>query len=313
MLMGSETAISEASIIAWVQRHFHGGGALTDDCGGVPAPGAGETLLATSDLMESGRHFRLDWHPPKLLGRKLLAVNLSDLDSSGARPLGFMLTLAVGGDVDSAVLFQILEGLAETAAEYGAPIIGGDTVGREAGLGLGVTAFGAAARWLRRDGALEGDSVYVDAMPGASHRGLRKLLTGRRWAPEAPDTDILAHLSPEPNIGLGVQLAQIPEVHACIDLSDGLCKDLRMMAEASSVSIVAEPDLSEDSLYGGEDYSRCFAAALGAESLRELTGREFHLVARVARKADAPLLRLSNGGLRPVEDRSFDHMGKTFV
>jgi thiamine-monophosphate kinase len=286
---------------------------LTDDCGGVPAVGAGETLLATTDLMESGSHFRLDWHPPKMLGRKLLAVNLSDLDSSGARPLGFMLTLAVGADVDSAVLLQALEGLAEAAADYGVPIIGGDTVGREAGLGLGVTAFGAATRWLRRDGAVEGDRVYVDVTPGASHRGLCKLLSGRRWDPECPDADILAHLSPRPNIGLGVRLAQIPQVHACIDLSDGLSKDLRMMAEASGASIVVEPGLSDDSLYGGEDYSRCFAAGLDAESLHGLTGREFHLVARVVQKGDAPLLRFSDGRLRPVEDRSFDHMGKAFV
>jgi hypothetical protein len=83
-----------------------------------------------------------------------------------------------------------------------------------------------------------------------------------------------------------------------------------MMAEASGVCIVAEPSLGDDSLYGGEDYSRCFAAGLDAESLHDLTGREFHLVARVVRKADAPLLRFSDGYLRPVEDRSFDHMSQ---
>jgi len=302
--------LSEACIIAWIQRRFRGGAALTDDCGSIPAPGAGETVLATSDLMESGRHFRLDWHPPRMLGRKLLAVNLSDLDSSGARPLGFMLTLAVGMDVDSAALFQILEGLAEAADEYRVPIVGGDTVGREAGLGLGITAFGAAARWLHRSGVLEGDGIYVDVVPGASHRGLRKLLSGRRWDPASPDADILAHLAPRPSIGLGARLAEIPQVHACMDLSDGLSKDLRMLAEASGISIVVEPALGDDSLYGGEDYSRCFAAGLDAGSLRELAGREFHLVARAIQRAGAPLLHFSDGGLSPVEDRSFDHMGQ---
>ena len=304
---------SETAIIAWIQRHFLGGAALTDDCGVIPAPDAGETLLVTSDLMESGRHFRLDWHPPKMLGRKLLAVNLSDLDSSGARPLGFMLTLAVGRDIDSAALFLVLEGLAEAADEYGVPIIGGDTVGREAGLGLGVTAFGAAARQLHRNGVLEGDGIFVDIMPGASHRGLRKLLSGQRWDTASPDADILAHLSPRPEIGLGARLAQVPQVHACIDLSDGLSKDLRMLAEASGVSIVVEPGISEDSLCGGEDYSRCFAAGLGQDSLRELVGREFHLVARAVQRADAPLLHVSDSGLCLVEDRSFDHMGNAFV
>jgi thiamine-monophosphate kinase len=258
--------------------------------------------------MESGQHFRLDWHPPKMLGRKLLSVNLSDLDSSGARPLGFMLTLAVGRDVDPALFFQVLEGLGEAARDYGIPIIGGDTVGRESGLGLGITAFGAAKRRLHRNGVLEGDGIFVDDLPGASHRGLLKLLSGQRWNSASPDADILAHLAPEPAIGLGPKLAELSEVHACIDLSDGLSKDLRMLAEASGVSVVVEPGLSEDALYGGEDYSRCFAADFDPERLREAAGRGFHLVARAVKKADAPVLIFANGELRPLEDRSFDHL-----
>jgi len=300
--------LSETSVIALAKRYLPGGSALTDDCGSIPAPKAGEMLLVTSDLMESGRHFRLDWHPPMMLGRKLLAVNLSDIDSSGARPLGFTLTLAIGRDVDSGALEQILEGLAKSASEYGIPVVGGDTVGRESGLGLGITAFGAAKRWLHRNGVLAGDSIYVDTMPGTSHRGLLKLLAGKRWDAASPDTDILAHLDPRPDIGLGVRLAEIPQVHACIDLSDGLSKDLRMLAEASNVSIVVEPNLSDDSLYGGEDYSRCFASTLTLESLRDLTDREFFLVARAIPKTNAPLLMYSENVLQPVEDRSFEHM-----
>jgi len=281
---------------------------LTDDCGSIPSPNVGETLLATSDLMESEQHFRLDWHPPKMLGRKLLAVNLSDLDSSGARPLGFMLTMAVGKDINHATLELMLEGLAEAAHEYRISIFGGDTIGRKSGLGLGITAFGAASRWLRRNGVTEGDNIYVDNMPGASHRGLCKLISGHRWDPNSPDPDILAHLDPRPEIGLGVKLAEFPQVHACIDLSDGLCKDLRMLAEASGISIVVDSNLDDDSLYGGEDYSRCFASELSLESLQELTGRKFHTVARAIARIDAPLLRQSESGLLPVKDRSFDHM-----
>jgi len=299
---------SETSIIAWIQERFPGGMTLTDDCGSIPEPRAGETLLATSDLMESGQHFQLDWHPPKMLGHKLLAVNLSDLDSSGARPLGFMLTLAIGGDISQTTLELILEGMAEAANEYKVSIIGGDTVGRKTGLGMGITAFGAASRRLHRNGVVEGDNIYVDNIPGASHRGLCKLMSGHRWDPAAPDPDILAHLAPRPEIGLGVKLAEFPQVHACIDLSDGLSKDLRMFAEASHVSIVVDSNLADDSLYGGEDYSRCFASPLSLESLQALTGRRFYLVARAIPKADAPLLRYSGSRLHPVEDRSFDHM-----
>ncbi|MCL1894854.1 MAG: thiamine-phosphate kinase [Holophagaceae bacterium] len=298
---------SESGIIEFIRQNFLGGEDLTDDCGIIPSPSSGETLLATSDIMESGQHFRLEWHPPKMLGRKLLAVNLSDLDASGARPLGFLLTIALGSDIDSEYLQQLLEGLATAARGYNIPIIGGDTVGRKSGLGLGITAFGVAKRRLHRCGVLEGDNIFVDTMPGASHTGLQKLVSGERWVPESPDHDILVHLDPRPEIGLGVKLAEIPQVHACIDLSDGLSKDLRMLAVASGLSIVIGHNLSDDALYGGEDYSRCFASSLDAESLQKLTGRKFHTIARAVPKTESPLLRYSDGNILPVDDKSFGH------
>jgi thiamine-monophosphate kinase len=265
-------------------------------------------LLATTDLMESDTHFRLEWHPPKMLGRKLMAVNMSDLDASGAHPLGFMLTLAVGKDIGAAVLEEILEGVAAAAEEYGAPIIGGDTVGRECGLGLGITAFGAAKHHLHRNGVQVNDCIYVDHIPGASGRGLKKLQSGQRWNPKHPDADILAHLDPRPNIGLGAKLATIPQVHACIDVSDGLCKELRMLAEASGLSIVAGPSLGAEELFGGEDYSRCFSCALNLEELQDLVGHKFYYVAKAIPKSAAPAMRCDGNNIVPLEDFSFSHM-----
>ncbi|MCL1908837.1 MAG: AIR synthase related protein [Holophagaceae bacterium] len=299
--------LSESDILEYIRHVFAGGTKLTDDCGRLPSPPPGETLLVTTDLMESGQHFQLEWHPPKMLGRKLLASNLSDLDSSGAVPLGFTLTLAVGKDIDATFLEQVLEGLAEGAKDYNIAIIGGDTVGRQTGLGLGMAAFGATKRWLRRSGVAEGDNIYVDALPGASHRGLNKLKAGLRWDPSAPDPDILAHLDPKPQIGLGAKLAAIPQIHACIDISDGLSKDLRMLAEASGLSIVVGPGLDSDSLFGGEDYSRCFACNIDAESLQKLTGQHFHYIARAVSRAEAPLLLYTGTSILPLEDGSFEH------
>lgn len=299
--------LSESSILGLIQRLFRGGEDLTDDCGSLPAAVADETLLVTTDLMESGQHFQLEWHPPKLLGRKLLAVNLSDLDSSGAKPIGFTLTLAIGRDVGADFIEHMLEGLAEMARRFCIPIIGGDTVGRQSGLGLGITAFGTAKRRLYRNGVLEGDNIFVDNLPGASHRGLKKLRDGLRWNPSAPDPDIQAHLDPQPQIGLGAKLATLPQVHACIDISDGLSKDLKMLAEASGKSIVVGPNLDDDSLFGGEDYSRCFASDLDAESLQKLTGHQFYYVARAISRAEAPLLRYTGSSILPLVDMSFEH------
>lgn len=299
--------LSEAQILARIREIFPGGGALLDDCGSLPLPEAGSQLLVTTDLMEDGQHFRRDWHPPAMLGRKLLMVNLSDLDASGAMPLGFTLTLALGRDLDPLWLDAFLGGLAQAAHRWKVPVIGGDTVGRASGLGLGITAFGAAKRWLQRGGLRPGDRVYVDQTLGASLRGLRKLQAGQRWDPAAPDPDLQAHLDPCPRLGLGPRLAEWPEVHACIDLSDGLSKDLRMLALASSVSIVLDAGLQHDEILGGEDYARCFGSSLPRGILETRLGVGLSCVGEVIPEGESPLLIYDGMALRPLSDLSYDH------
>lgn len=300
-------ALSELDILARVRALLPGGEALMDDCGALPAISPGEILLVSTDLMEDGVHFRRDWHPAHLLGRKLLAVNLSDLDGSGARPLGFTLTLALPSDLDSEWLEAFLSGLAEGARESGVPVIGGDTVGRTSGIGLGMTVFGAACRWLQRSGLRPGDHLYVDQPLGDSLRGLRKLQAGARWNPADPDPEIEAHLNPMPNLGLGVRLADLPEVSAAMDLSDGLSRDLRSMALASGVTLRLQPNLDRDTLQGGEDYARCFGSSLPQERLETLLGIPLIPVAEALARGPAPLVIYDGGEDHPVPDLAFDH------
>lgn len=302
-------SLKETGILARIRELLPGGGNLLDDCGALPLAPPGQTLLVTTDLMESDQHFRLDWHPPDLLARKLLAVNLSDLDASGARPFGFTLTLALGPEVEGPWLDTFLHSLAEASRQAGVEVLGGDTVGRPSGLGLGLTAFGFATRWLRRDGLRPGDGVFVDQLPGASLRGLRKLQSGQRWNPEAPDPDLAAHLCPRPNLGLGLRLAAIPEVHACLDLSDGLSRDLRNLAEASGLSIAVAPGLDEDALRGGEDYARCFGSSLPQADLEAQLGLPLIPVGMALPHGDSPLLAYDGDSLRSLPDLSFDHFG----
>ena len=302
--------LKETGILAQIRELLPGGSGLMDDCGALPATPLGQTLLVTTDLLESGQHFRLDWHPPDLLARKLLAVNLSDLDASGARPIGYTLTLALGAEVEGPWLDTFLEGLAAASREAHVQVLGGDTVGRSAGLSLGMTAFGLATRWLKRDGLKAGDRIYADQRPGGSLRGLRKLQAGQRWDPSRPDVDLQAHLAPSPNLGLGVRLAAIPEVHACLDLSDGLSRDLRNLAEASGVSIIVDQGLDEDALRGGEDYARCFGSSLGQAELEARLGLSLVPVGKVLPRGNAPLLTYDGGALRPLPDFSFDHFGR---
>jgi thiamine-monophosphate kinase len=299
--------LKEAKVLALIRELLPGGGSLWDDCGALPPTPPDHTLLVTTDLMESDQHFSLDWHPPDLLARKLLRVNLSDLDASGAQPFGFTLTLALGPEIDGPWLDAFLESLAEVSGQAGVRILGGDTVGRPSGLGLGLTAFGFAARWLRRDGLRPGDRIFVDQPLGASLRGLRKLQAGQRWDPAWPDPDLEAHLDPKPNLGLGLRLAAMPEVHACLDLSDGLSRDLRNLAEASKVSILVDPDLDEDALRGGEDYARCFGTDLPLPELEQRLGQALIPVGRALKPGPAPLLVYDGNGTRTLPDLGFDH------
>jgi len=299
--------LSELDIIRRIRETFPGGRELVDDCGALAVPPPGQRILVTTDVMEEGQHFRLAWHPPELLGRKLLMVNLSDLDASGAVPAGFTLTLALGPELEPGWLERFLDGLAAAAAAAGVAVIGGDTVGRPSGLGLGITAFGTVGRWLRRDALEAGDRLFVDQEPGASLRGLRKLQAGMRWDPAAPDPDLKAHLDPSPNLGLGPRLAAIPEVHACIDLSDGLSRDLRNLAEAAGLSVVLEPGLDPASVEGGEDYARCFSSSLPLEQLQERLEMQLIPVGSVLDRTRAPLLHYDGGELRALPDRGFDH------
>ena len=299
--------LQEAGVLARIRALLPGGSGLLDDCGALPPAPTGQTLLVSADLMESDQHFRLGWHPPDLLARKLLTVNLSDLDASGAQPFGFTLTLALGPEIDGPWLDTFLESLALASRQARVQVLGGDTVGRPSGLGLGLTAFGFASRWLRRDGLRVGDRVFVDQRPGASLRGLRKLQAGQRWDPARPDPDLEAHLDPKPNLGLGLRLAAIPEVHSCLDLSDGLSRDLRNLAEASALSILVDPGLDADALRGGEDYARCFGTSLPQAELEHRLGQALIPVGLVVGPGSAPLLVYDESGTRALPDLGFDH------
>jgi thiamine-monophosphate kinase len=106
-----------------------------------------------------------------------------------------------------------------------------------------------------------------------------------------------------------MKLAGIPEVHACLDVSDGLSRDLRNLAEASGLSIAVDPSVDEDALRGGEDYARCFGSALPLAALEARLDLPLIEVGRALERRESPLLAYDGGLLRPLPDLSFDHFG----
>src|SRR5271156_4936856 len=146
---------------------------LRDDAA-LMRPPPGEDLVLTADALVAGVHFFAD-DSPGGIARKALRVNLSDLAAKGARPLGFLLTLALPGDGREDWLAAFADGLGADASVYHCPLIGGDTVATPGPLTLSVTAIGAVAqgRMPMRTRVRPGDRLYVTGALGDSALGLK--------------------------------------------------------------------------------------------------------------------------------------------
>jgi thiamine-monophosphate kinase len=313
--------LGEFGLIDWLAREVERAGSrgrrpvarrglrgIGDDAAEVPP--TGRTLVVTKDLLVESVHFRRAYHPPRLLGRKALAVNLSDVAAMGARPLAAFLGVAVPPRYPGADLAALLRGLVGLAAETGTVLAGGDTTRSAAGLVLSVTLLGTAPREgaVRRDGARAGDHLFVTGTLGDSALGLRLLERGRRLpsARGAEATLLRRHLDPTPRLAEGAALGEGRLASALIDLSDGLAADLGHVCRASDVGAridvaalprsrayralaarLAPADPFAPAVSGGEDYELLFAVP--PARLAALT--------RVAHRFGAPVTRI--GEVRP--------------
>src|SRR5438552_17552339 len=157
---------------------------LADDAAAI-APPAGCDLVLKTDGIVGGVHF-FPGDPPDTVARKALRVNLSDLAAKGARPLGFLLTLALPKEIGERWLASFARGLGEDADTYDCPLLGGDTVRTPGPVTISIAAFGAVphGKMARRSGARPGDRVMVTGTVGDAALGLllrRDSATGKRW------------------------------------------------------------------------------------------------------------------------------------
>ena len=148
-----------------------------DDCT-VLGIGGGESLLFTADLLTEGIHFLRNTTPPYELGRKALAVNLSDVAAMGGRSVATLLSVALPPDVSDEWTEAFLRGYRDLSAEEGVMLAGGDTTSSRHDITVNVTVVGRAADHCikRRSDARAGDAIVVAGVLGASGAGLRDLL-----------------------------------------------------------------------------------------------------------------------------------------
>ena len=176
---------------------------------------AGTNLVATTDLLMDGVDFVLGRDEPERIGRKALAVNLSDLAAMAAQPVAALVSLSLPRSGGESLAKALYEGILPLAAEFDCPIAGGDTNSWDGPLVISVTALGEVPpdrRW-RRSGAKPGDAILVTGSFGGSILG--------------------KHFDCVPRLKEALWLAEHVEIHAAIDVSDGLSLDLSRICEAS--------------------------------------------------------------------------------
>jgi thiamine-monophosphate kinase len=230
-------------------------------------------MAISTDMLIAGRHF-MPSNGPGTIGHKAMAVNLSDLAAMGAKPRYALLAIALP-EADEAFLRGFAGGFFGLAQKYGVEVIGGDTT-RGGLLTLNVTVIGEVppGQALRRDGARDGDDIWVSGTLGdaaaalAHHQGSLRLET-------AQAVQCFPRLFvPTPRVELGLALRGI--AHAAIDVSDGFAADLGHILERSNAGAEVwyeqlplsealtplrdDPAAQDCILAGGDDYELVFTA-----------------------------------------------------
>jgi thiamine-monophosphate kinase len=283
---------------------------IGDDCALLSVPD-GYELAVTTDTMVENVHFFAGTDPEEL-GHKLLAVNLSDLASMGAKPISVMLALTLP-KVDEPWLSGFAQGFLALAERYSVDLIGGDTTSGP--LTLTVQAMGLVPKGkaLRRSCAKQGDFIYLTGSLGDAGLGL-KIIRGYHCA--YPDAALTRFNRPNPQVAAGLALIGI--ANACIDLSDGLAGDLGHILEQSRVGARLDwealplSDAVRAYIYGtgdwlmpltaGDDYELCFTVSPEKAALLTIDCTKIGVIEA------APGLRLyKSGAVQPLTSKGYEH------
>ena len=292
-------------------------GAGEDDCA-VLDMGGEDFLLLTTDML----HRKTDF-PQRMSGWQIgwmsVAVNLSDIASKGARPLGVLMAMGIPPDTELDFLEDIIKGMDDCARKFNTHILGGDTDSHDE-LTMTGTALGSIKKKLlvQRNGAKTGDLVCVTGNLGTAGAALMSLDKGI-----SVESKILkALLEPSPRIHEGIALVETHAVSSMMDISDGLALSLHDIAKASSVGF----KIYEDRLPVLPEVTDLLE---GDELLQALvyTGGDFELLFTVPPhrlgivRSVCPLTVIGEvikegifiqraGGLEELKGKGYEHFGK---
>ncbi|MFF5080862.1 thiamine-phosphate kinase [Actinoplanes sp. NPDC000266] len=256
-----------------------------DDSAIVAAPDG--RIVASTDVLVEGRHFRRDWSGPADVGHRAAAANLADIAAMGAAPTALLVALCAPPDMDIAWAEDLASGLSAEASLVGASVVGGD-MSSSPTLTIAVTALGdlAGQAPVVRTGAQPGDVIALAGRIGYAAAGYTVLSRGFR----TPKALVEAYRRPSVPYAAGPAAARAGAT-SMIDISDGLLQDLGHIAKASVVGLDIESGAFEVS-----DQMRDAATALGVDPLQWLLagGDDHALAATFPAGAELP------DGWRPI-------------
>jgi thiamine-monophosphate kinase len=247
-------------------------------------------VVASTDVLVEGRHFRRDWSSAEDIGHKAAAANLADIAAMGGTATALLVGLACPSSTQTAWLEGVAAGLAAECAPLGAAVVGGDLVAAapdSASVVLSVTALGdlGGRAPVLRSGARPGDVVALAGRLGWSACGLAVLRRGF----SSPIAAVAAHRRPAPPYAAGPAAADAGASAMC-DVSDGLLADLGHIAADSRVTIDLDGGALEHACLEPPGALQQVGAALGVDPMSwVLTGGEDHaLVATFPARAVLP-------------------------
>lgn len=293
----------------------------------------GRVLLSTTDALIEDVHFDLRFISPYNLGKKSLAVNISDIAAMGGTPRFFLISLGIPLKISVEFVDEFVSGLSETANSFQTYAVGGDTSFSPEKLHINITLLGEAFPYnvIYRDNAHVGDQVFVTGTLGDSALWLKILMNGKELSRvEERFKDLEErHRNPTPRVAEGRLIAENRLASAMIDISDGLISDLGHICKQSTVGAriwLEKLPTSEVfqkcshefadrpmdlALCGGEDYELLFTVDRGNVDLLDKIKHRFQAKITHIGEIVEPnegITVLDNRGKRyVVEKKGFDH------
>ncbi len=275
--------------------------AIGDDAA-VLEPARNRLEVLSVDALVEGIHFDRAFTPPRAIGHRALAVNLSDLAAMGAAPRWCLLSLALPPALHIDDFDAIIEGLTTLANTHRIHVAGGNLTRSPGPLMIDITVAGTAKRRqiLTRTGARPGDELYVTGSIGSAAAGLGMLKAQAASATDLENSCVSRYLFPQPRIRMGLLVARNRAASAGVDLSDGLGDAVYQIAKSSGVGAVIDGDAIPVEAAAREWFSRSgedavTAAVTGGDDYELLLAVRPRLARRLT-----PAKRLANPTLTRI-------------